>query len=86
MIGQGVIPFAQSLIRTKSLSGEEGEVIQVILAEMKSLGYDEIMTDEYGNAIGLIQGSRSGKTLLLDGHCDIVDADEKDWTFPPLKR
>jgi putative selenium metabolism hydrolase len=80
-----MISFAQALIQIKSLSSEEGEVIKRITAEMKSLGFDQVMVDEYGNAVGIIEGDKPGKTLLLDGHCDIVDANEKDWQYPPYK-
>lgn len=79
-----LISFTQELIREKSLSGDEQAVVSKITAEMKALGFDEVWVDDYGSAIGIIQGERPGKTLLLDGHCDIVDAIASDWKHDPF--
>ena len=81
---QRLITFTQQLIRERSISGEEQAVVAKISAEMKALGFDEIRVDEYGSVIGLIQGEKPGKTLLLDGHCDIVDAIASDWKHDPF--
>jgi putative selenium metabolism hydrolase len=81
---QRLISFAQELIRERSLSGEEQAVVSKITAEMKTLGFDDVWVDAYGSAIGVIQGDRPGKTLLLDGHCDIVDAIASDWKHDPF--
>jgi putative selenium metabolism hydrolase len=79
-----LISFAQDLIRQRSLSGEEEPVTARAAAEMRSLGFDQVLIDDYGNAIGIIQGSKPGKTLLLDGHCDVVDANAPDWKHDPF--
>jgi putative selenium metabolism hydrolase len=79
-----LISFTQELIRERSISGEEKAVVERITAEMKALDFDKVWVDEYGSAIGLIQGEKPGKTLLLDGHCDIVDARASDWKHDPF--
>ena len=79
-----LISFTQTLIRERSLSGEEKNVVLKITSEMKSLGFDQISIDEYGSAVGIIKGEKPGKTLLLDGHCDIVDADKSGWKHNPF--
>ncbi len=79
-----LISFAQELIRERSLSGEEGPVVAKVVAEMRTLGFDQVWVDEYGSAVGVIQGSKPGKTLLLDGHCDVVDAIAADWKHDPF--
>jgi putative selenium metabolism hydrolase len=66
------VTFAQQLIRQPSISGEEGPVAKLIVAEMQKLGYDRAWIDEVGNAVGVINGAHQGPTLLLDGHCDTV--------------
>jgi putative selenium metabolism hydrolase len=82
---QGLIDFTQRLVRQPSLSGEEQAVIQIVINEMGSLGFDKIWVDENGSAIGTIEGMQPGKTLLLDAHCDTVGiAPGSTWTRDPF--
>ena len=81
---QRLVSFTRDLVRVRSLSGEEQPVVARITAEMRALGFDEVRVDENGSAVGLIVGRKPGKTLLLDGHCDIVDARPADWTHDPF--
>jgi putative selenium metabolism hydrolase len=81
---QRLISFAQELIRERSMSGEEQVVVAKVVAEMKTLAFDQIWVDEYGSAVGVIEGEKPGKTLLMDGHCDIVDARPADWKHDPF--
>ncbi len=78
-----LIEFTRDIIRIRSLSGEEGLVVERILQEMKQLGYDEIWMDQAGNALGLIQGFKPGKCILLDAHVDTVTANPDDWDSDP---
>ncbi|MBN1370411.1 MAG: YgeY family selenium metabolism-linked hydrolase [Anaerolineaceae bacterium] len=80
---QELIEFAQNLVRIKSFSGQEREVIQFIAAKMRSLGYDEVTVDAMGNVLGRIgQGSQS---ILFDSHVDTVEVnDEEHWSVPPF--
>jgi len=78
-----LIKFVQEIIRTPSLSGEEKAVVDKIVQEMKQLGFDKVIVDENGSAVGIIHGAKPGKTLLLDGHCDHVDVIPSDWIHPP---
>jgi putative selenium metabolism hydrolase len=84
MLEEKLINFAQSLIRVPSLSGEEQEVVQVLVREMKSLNFDRVWVDDYGSAVGVIKGKCPGKTLLLDGHCDTVPVMPADWSVDPF--
>lgn len=82
---QQVVKLCQSLIREKSLSGQENGVASALTAYMKEKGFSSVTTDRYGNVIGKIKGSRPGKTLLFDGHMDVVPVTEaSDWTYPPF--
>jgi len=82
---QALIEFTQKLIRQQSLSGEEGPVIQIVVDEMKALGFDKVWLDENGSAIGVIEGGQPGKTLLFDAHMDTVGiAPGSVWTIDPF--
>lgn len=77
--------FTRSLVQTRSLTGEEGPVVELVLSEMRALGFDRAWADENGSAIGVIEGARPGPSLLLDAHCDTVGiAPGSTWTRPPF--
>lgn len=81
---QGLIAFAQMLVQTPSLSGQEGDVAALVQAEMQHLGYDQVWVDEVGNVVGRISGG-PGPSLMLNGHLDHVDAgDPARWPHPPF--
>ena len=80
---QELIEFTQSLIRIKSMSGQEEEIIQFIEQKMKALGYEEIVIDSMGNLLGRIGNEE--KSILFDSHVDTVAVtDEADWAVPPF--
>jgi putative selenium metabolism hydrolase len=80
-----LIDFTQRLVRQPSPSCEEGAVTQIVLDEMKRLGFDRTWVDENGSAVGLIEGARPGPTLLLDAHTDTVGiAPGSVWTREPF--
>ncbi len=80
----GAVAFAQDLIRIPSLPGEEGELTRRVIAEMEALGYDDVYTDELGNAIGVVRGG-AGATVMLSAHLDMVAAgDHDEWEYPPF--
>ena len=73
------------LIQTRSYSGEEQGVADIILDFMRRSGFDEAFTDKYGNVLGCIRGSRPGKRILFDGHIDTVPAENvSDWSVDPF--
>ncbi len=49
-----LVEFTQNLVRIKSLSGQEGEIIKFIEKKMIALGYDEVTIDSMGNIVGRI--------------------------------
>ncbi len=82
----GLISFAQRLIRTPSLSGQEAAVAVLVEAEMRSLGYDEVTRDAAGNVIGVMRGRGEGGTVMLNGHMDHVDPGPPEaWEYPPYE-
>lgn len=79
-----LVAFAQKLVQTPSLPGQEGEVATLVQAEMERLGYDEVWSDEAGNVVGRIVGG-DGPSLMLNGHMDHVDVgDPARWPHPPF--
>ena len=74
----------QRLIRIRSYSGEEGELVEFVLDTMQYYGFDEQYSDGFGNAVGRI-GDGPVK-LLYDAHLDTVHvSDEEAWPYPPLE-
>lgn len=79
-----LVDFCQRLIRTPSISGDEGEVAQLLQEEMRRLGYNEVWTDSVGNVIGLLKGNKDRPTICFTGHMDTVPpGDETKWEYPP---
>lgn len=76
--------FTQRLVQTPSLPGHEEAVAAAITAELHTLGYDDVWTDEVGNVIGKIKGG-PGPAILLNGHMDHVDpGPAAGWPHPPF--
>ncbi len=81
-ISHDLIAFAQKLVRTPSLSSQEGQVAALVAEEMSKCGF-EVTTDRLGSVIGRI-GPGSGKKLLYDAHMDTVDVgDPAQWKRDP---
>lgn len=75
-----MVAFAQKLIQTPSISGAEGALADLNLAEMKKLGYDEVFRDEQGNVVGIVKGTEPGPTIMYNSHMDHVSSgDIKNW-------
>ncbi|MBI2287694.1 MAG: M20/M25/M40 family metallo-hydrolase, partial [Chloroflexi bacterium] len=72
-IADDVTAFAQRLVQTPSISGQEQDIARLIVDEMKKLGYDEAFTDAIGNVVGIIRGSGQGENVMFNGHMDHVD-------------
>jgi putative selenium metabolism hydrolase len=78
-----LIAFTQSLIRIKSYSGQEEEIIRYIEQKMRDLGYDEVKIDSMGNLVARI--GTGEKSILFDSHVDTVEVnDEQEWEVPPF--
>ena len=71
------------LIKIKSLSGEEKEVQEEVMRQMREAGFDEVTMDPLGNVLGRI--GNGPVILAIDGHIDTVDVGNRDnWTFDPF--
>lgn len=79
-----VIAFAQKLIQTPSISGEEEALANLTVEKMKELGYDEVFIDDIGNVVGIIKGDGSGPNVMYNSHMDHVDTGERsNWKYDP---
>ncbi len=75
-----MVAFAQRLLQTPSLSGEEGALARLCADEMRRLGYDDVFIDAIGNAVGIVRGSEPGPTILYNSHMDAVSpGDPANW-------
>ena len=78
-----LIAFTQSLVRIKSVSGQEEEIVTFIEKKMNALGYDEVIIDSMGNVVGRIGNGK--KVIMFDSHIDTVEVkDEEKWEVPPF--
>ncbi len=78
------IELAAELIRIPSLPGEEGAVAARIVDELDRLGFQDVGTDQAGNVVGCIRGTRGAPGVMLSSHMDVVDAgDPCAWEFDP---
>ncbi len=65
-----LVAFAQRLVRTPSLPGEEREAAELVASELRRLGYREVEVDEHGNVVGVF--GRGPPRLMFNGHLDHV--------------
>ncbi len=78
-----IVKFMSRLIKAKSLSGQEKEVIDVIGEEMEKVGFDEVKVDGLGNIIGRVGNGRL--KIAMDAHIDVVDVgDPEAWEKDPF--
>jgi len=78
-----VVDLASDLIRTRSLSGQEDAMAQLVMQRMESLGYKDISVDANGSVLGFL-GPRDEKlALLFDAHMDVVPV-AGQWTVDPF--
>lgn len=72
------ISFLQRMIRTPSPSGREANAAAVVAEEMRAVGFDSVVVDRLDDAMGIINGSGSGRSILFNGHLDHVPEGEME--------
>ncbi len=79
-----LVSFAQELIRTRSLPGEERAIAELVAGHLQKLAYDEVGIDRAGNVVGLLRGTNSGPSVQFNAHLDHVhEGDPDGWPYPP---
>jgi len=82
-IQSDLIEFARDLVRTRSYSGDEAQIVHLIEKKMQALDYDEIVVDDMGNIVGRIGNGR--EILMFDAHVDTVAVnDAAKWKHDPF--
>lgn len=79
-----VTRFLADLIERPSLSRDENATVQRIGEEMQAVGFDEVIVDGFGSAIGRI--GDGPVHIVLDSHIDVVDTGDLSlWKSDPFK-
>ncbi len=88
-----VVELAQALVRLPTVvvpgaDRVEGPAAYLIAGIMRGFGWavtvEEVATGR-PNVVGVIAGRRPGRTLMFEGHTDVVTpGDETAWAFPPF--
>jgi putative selenium metabolism hydrolase len=77
-----IVAFLKKLVKTPSLSGEEGAIAGKVSERLAELGY-RVDVDEMGNIIAQ-RGKGRGKTILFDGHLDHIQPGAPEgWSHGP---
>ena len=80
-----LIQLCRELLRRPGVSGREGDVARFISETMRTLGYDDVSTDSYGNVVGRLFFSGGGERVLLTAQMDHVNAgDVAEWSKYPF--
>lgn len=80
---QDLTRFAQRLVQTPSLSGQEGELAALLVERLHALGFPDVRVNEMGSVLVTI-GRGDGPTLLYDAHMDTVAPAAEGWPHPPF--
>ena len=79
---QEIVTFLKQLVKTPSLSGEEGAIAGIVSEKLRELGYD-VEVDRMGNIIAQ-RGKGRGNTILFDGHLDHIQPGAPEgWSHGP---
>jgi len=88
-----IIEWTQELVRIPSVyrpeTGEaEEDAARWVEARFREIGLDttfEFVEPGRPNVVGLWRGAEGGKTLMFEGHTDVVtEGDPSQWTYPPF--
>ena len=79
-----MVCFLRNIVKYKGESCDEKKHAEVIMEEMKKVGFDEIKTDNMGNVLGFV--GTGDKIIAFDGHIDTVGVGNMDnWKFDPYE-
>jgi putative selenium metabolism hydrolase len=78
-----ILEFARDIIKTRSYSGQERDLVTLIKSKMNALDFDEVRVDDIGNIMGRV-GNGPHK-ILYDAHIDTVWAEDRgNWKMDPF--
>lgn len=88
-----VIELTQALVRLPTFVGSDGQDVErpaseLVAQVMRGFGWDVVVEDiatGRTNVVAVINGSGPGRTLMFEGHLDVVTPGDVDsWSFPPF--
>ncbi len=77
-----LVNFLADIVSIESITCNEEAVVNRVKKEMEFLGYDEIISDSFGNIIGRV--GNGPKILVFDAHLDVVDVAGQEWDTDPF--
>ena len=81
---EDMVKFLRAIVKNPGESCDERKHIETIEAEMKKLGFDEVVIDPQGNVIGYM--GTGDKIIALDSHIDTVGIGNiNNWEADPYK-
>ena len=79
-----MVAFLRNIVKYPGESCGEKEHVQVIEAEMKKVGFDEVVVDKMGNVYGFM--GKGNRIFAFDAHIDTVGIGNRDnWKFDPYE-
>ncbi len=69
---QDIVDLTSKLVSIKSITGDEGEIVNYVYSKMKSLGFENVTIDNFGNVFGKLGNGL--KKIVFDSHLDTVEA------------
>ena len=86
-----VVDLAARLVRLRTVhegpGDVEGPAVAVLAALMRDFGWDVTIVESAPgrpSAVGVVTGDRPGRTLMFEGHVDVVtEGDPATWSFDP---
>ncbi|MDQ2846184.1 MAG: M20 family metallopeptidase [Actinomycetota bacterium] len=90
---KSAVALTQQLVRLRTVNERGADRIEAPAAElvaevMRGFGWDVTVTEVAPgrpNVVAVIEGKRPGRTLMFEGHTDVVtEGDRAAWTFDPF--
>lgn len=79
-----MVAFLRDIVKDPGESCDEKKHIDTIAAEMKKVGFDEVIIDPQGNVIGYM--GTGDRIIAFDAHIDTVGIGNiENWKFDPYK-
>lgn len=79
-----ILNFMREICAIPSVMGNIGAVGQRVMAEMATLGFEDLRFDQMGNVLGRL--GQGPKIMVYDSHLDTVDiGDKADWGWDPFE-
>ncbi len=88
-----VVELAQALVRLPTFVSADGvdvetAAVELVAQVMRGFGWAvtvEEVASGRSNVIGIVEGAGPGRTLMFEGHLDVVTPGDPDgWSFPPF--